>query len=181
MKRPCLSVLIALLLCLLILPVLAENAAFETLPEQIQQLWLGEYAPEDFTDALTFALPDGQTCGLVLTKYGRLDGYFPQADAYEMQWSTHSLNGPGLRFVRHDASSSQPDGTPYPSSIGFDIVNDEGARMTFCYSESSLAFECVGYRRENSNYDVTIAPARRSHRPIILLSGRARLRAVSYQ
>ena len=158
MKRPCLSVLIALLLCLLILPVLAENAAFETLPEQIQQLWLGEYAPEDFTDALTFALPDGQTCGLVLTKYGWLDGYFPQADAYEMQWSTHSLNGPGLRFVRHDASSSQPDGTPYPSGIGFDIVNDEGARMTFCYSESSLAFECVGYRRENSNYDVTIAP-----------------------
>lgn len=158
MKRPCLSVLIALLLCLLILPVLAENAAFETLPEQIQQLWLGEYAPEDFTDALTFALPDGQTCGLVLTKYGRLDGYFPQADAYEMQWSTHSLNGPGLRFVHHDASSTQPDGTPYPSGIGFDIVNDEGARMTFCYSESSLAFECVGYRRENSNYDVTIAP-----------------------
>lgn len=158
MKRPCLSVLIALLLCLLILPVLAENAAFETLPEQIQQLWLGEYAPEDFTDALTFALPDGQTCGLVLTKYGRLDGYFPQADAYEMQWSTHSMNGPGLRFVHHAASSTQPDGTPYPSGIGFDIVNDEGARMTFCYSESSLAFECVGYRRENSNYDVTIAP-----------------------
>lgn len=158
MKRPCLSVLIALLLCLLILPVLAENAAFETLPESIQQLWLDEYAPEDFTDALTFALPDGQTCGLVLTKYGRLDGYFPQADAYEMQWSTHSLNGPGLRFVRHDASFSQPDGTPYPSSIGFDIVNDEGARMTFCYSENSRAFECVGYRRENSNYDVMIAP-----------------------
>ena len=100
MKRPCLSVLIALLLCLLILPVLAENAAFETLPEQIQQLWLDEYAPEDFTDALTFALPDGQTCGLILTKYGRLDGYFPQADAYEMQWSTHSLNGPGLRPSR---------------------------------------------------------------------------------
>ena len=158
MKRPCLSVLIALLLCLLILPVLAENAAFETLPEQIQQLWLDEYAPEDFTDALTFALPDGQTCGLVLTKYGRLDGYFPQADAYEMQWSTHSLNGPGLRFVHHDASSTQPDGTLYPSGIGFDIVNDEGARMTFCYSENSRAFECVGYRRENSNYDVMIAP-----------------------
>lgn len=158
MKCSCLSVLIALLLCLLILPVLAENAAFETLPEQIQQLWLDEYAPEDFTDALTFALPDGQTCGLILTKYGRLDGYFPQADAYEMQWSTHSMNGPGLRFVHHAASSTQPDGTPYPSGIGFDIVNDEGARMTFCYSESSLAFECVGYRRENSNYDVTIAP-----------------------
>ena len=61
MKRPCLSVLIALLLCLLILPVLAESAAFETLPESIQQLWLDEYAPEDFTDALTFALPDLRT------------------------------------------------------------------------------------------------------------------------
>lgn len=158
MKRSCLSVLIALLLCLLTLPVLAENAAFETLPESIQQLWLDEYAPEDFTDALTFALPDGQTCGLILTKYGRLDGYFPQGDTYEMQWSTHSLNGPGLRFVHHDASSTQPDGTLYPSGIGFDIVNDEGARMTFCYSENSRAFECVGYRRENSNYDVIIAP-----------------------
>lgn len=158
MKRPCLSVLIALLLCLLILPVLAENAAFETLPEQIQQLWLGEYAPEDFTDALTFALPDGQTCGLVLTKYGWLDGYFPQGDTYEMQWSTHSLNGPGLRFVRHDASSSQPDGTPYPSGIGFDVINDEGARLTFCYLESAQAFECTGYRREKSDYDVQVAP-----------------------
>ena len=121
MKRPCLSVLIALL-CLLILPVLAENAAFETLPEQIQQLWLDEYAPEDFTDALTFALPDGQTCGLVLTKYGRLDEYFPQEGGYELQWSALSLNGPGLRFVRHDASSTQPDGTPYPSGIGFDVI-----------------------------------------------------------
>ena len=157
MKRPCLSVLIALL-CLLILPVLAENAAFETLPEQIQQLWLDEYAPEDFTDALTFALPDGQTCGLVLTKYGWLDGYFPQGDTYEMQWSTHSLNGPGLRFVRHDASSSQPDGTPYPSGIGFDVINDEGARLTFCYLESAQAFECTGYRREKSDYDVQVAP-----------------------
>ena len=158
MKRPCLSVLIALLLCLLILPVLAENAAFETLPEQIQQLWLDEYAPEDFTDALTFALPDGQTCGLVLTKYGWLDGYFPQGDTYEMQWSTHSLNGPVLRFVRHDASSSQPDGTPYPSGIGFDVINDEGARLTFCYLESAQAFECTGYRREKSDYDVQVAP-----------------------
>jgi len=157
MKRPCLSVLIALL-CLLILPVLAENAAFETLPEQIQQLWLDEYAPEDFTDALTFALPDGQTCGLVLTKYGRLDEYFPQEGGYELQWSALSLNGPGLRFVRHDASSTQPDGTPYPSSIGFDIVNDEGTRMTFCYFENAHSFECRGYRRENSNYDVMIAP-----------------------
>ena len=157
MKRPCLSVLIALL-CLLILPVLAENAAFETLPEQIQQLWLDEYSPEDFTDALTFALPDGQTCGLVLTKYGWLDGYFPQGDTYEMQWSTHSLNGPGLRFVHHDASSTQPDGTPYPSGIGFDVINDEGARLTFCYLESAQAFECTGYRREKSDYDVQVAP-----------------------
>lgn len=107
---------------------------------------------------MIFALPDGQTCGLVLTKYGWLDGYFPQGDTYEMQWSTHSLNGPGLRFVRHDASSSQPDGTPYPSGIGFDVINDEGARLTFCYLESAQAFECTGYRREKSDYDVQVAP-----------------------
>ena len=107
---------------------------------------------------MTFALPDGQTCGLVLTKYGRLDEYFPQEGGYELQWSALSLNGPGLRFVRHDASSTQPDGTPYPSSIGFDIVNDEGTRMTFCYFENAHSFECRGYRRENSNYDVMIAP-----------------------
>ena len=68
------------------------------------------------------------------------------------------MNGPGLRFVRHDASSTQPDGTPYPSSIGFDIVNDEETRMTFCYFENTHSFECRGYRRENSNYDVMIAP-----------------------
>ena len=160
MKRPCLSVLIALLLCLLILPVLAENAAFEALPEQIQQLWLGEYAPEDFTDALTFALPDGQTCGLLLSKGGWVNGFFPHEGGYAQLWSfsIDYLNNAGLRFVRHDALSVQPDGTPYPSGIGFDVINDEGARLTFCYLESAQAFECTGYRREKSDYDVQVAP-----------------------
>ena len=160
MKRPCLSVLIALLLCLLILPVLAENAAFETLPEQIQQLWLDEYSPEDFTDALTFALPDGQTCGLLLSKGGWVNGFFPHEGGYARLWSfsIDYLNNAGLRFVRHDALSVQPDGTPYPSGIGFDVINDEGARLTFCYLESAQAFECTGYRREKSDYDVQVAP-----------------------
>lgn len=160
MKRPCLSVLIALLLCLLILPVLAENAAFETLPEQIQQLWLDEYSPEDFTDALTFALPDGQTCGLLLSKGGWVNGFFPHEGGYAQLWSfsIDYLNNAGLRFVRHDALSVQPDGTPYPSGIGFDVINDEGARLTFCYLESAQAFECTGYRREKSDYDVQVAP-----------------------
>lgn len=160
MKRLQIAILISLFLCLFAVPSLAENAAFETLPEQIRQLWLDEYAPDELVDALALTLPDGQTCGLLLSKGGWMNGFFPHEGGYARLWafSIDHLNNAGLRFVRHDASSVQPDGTPYPSGIGFDVINDEGARLTFCYLESAQAFECTGYRREKSDYEVQVAP-----------------------
>ena len=160
MKRLQIAILVSLFLCLFAVPSLAENAAFETLPEQIRQLWLDEYAPDELVDALALTLPDGQTCGLLLSKGGWMNGFFPHEGGYARLWSfsIDYLNNAGLRFVRHDALSVQPDGTPYPSGIGFDVINDEGARLTFCYLESAQAFECTGYRREKSDYDVQVAP-----------------------
>lgn len=160
MKRLQIAILVSLFLCLFAVPSLAENAAFETLPEQIRQLWLDEYAPDELVDALALTLPDGQTCGLLLSKGGWMNGFFPHEGGYARLWSfsIDYLNNAGLRFVRHDASSVQPDGTPYPSGIGFDVINDEGARLTFCYLESVQAFECTGYRREKSDYEVQVAP-----------------------
>ncbi len=160
MKRLQIAILISLFLCLFAVPSLAENAAFETLPEQIRQLWLDEYSPDELVDALALTLPDGQTCGLLLSKGGWMNGFFPHEGGYARLWSfsIDYLNNAGLRFVRHDASSVQPDGTPYPSGIGFDVINDEGARLTFCYLESAQAFECTGYRREKSDYEVQVAP-----------------------
>lgn len=160
MKRLQIAILVSLFLCLFAVPSLAENAAFETLPEQIRQLWLDEYAPDELVDALALTLPDGQTCGLLLSKGGWVNGFFPHEGGYAQLWSfsIDYLNNAGLRFVRHDALSVQPDGTPYPSGIGFDVINDEGARLTFCYLESAQAFECTGYRREKSDYDVQVAP-----------------------
>lgn len=160
MKRLQIAILVSLFLCLFAVPSLAENAAFETLPEQIRQLWLDEYSPDELVDALALTLPDGQTCGLLLSKGGWVNGFFPHEGGYARLWafSIDHLNNAGLRFVRHDASSVQPDGTPYPSGIGFDVINDEGARLTFCYLESAQAFECTGYRREKSDYEVQVAP-----------------------
>ena len=160
MKRLQIAILVSFFLCLLAIPSLAENAAFETLPEQIRQLWLDEYSPDELVDALALTLPDGQTCGLLLSKGGWVNGFFPHEGGYAQLWSfsIDYLNNAGLRFVRHDALSVQPDGTPYPSGIGFDVINDEGARLTFCYLESAQAFECTGYRREKSDYDVQVAP-----------------------
>ena len=160
MKRLQIAILVSLFLCLFAVPSLAENAAFETLPEQIRQLWLDEYSPDELVDALALTLPDGQTCGLLLSKGGWMNGFFPHEGGYARLWSfsIDYLNNAGLRFVRHDASSVQPDGTPYPSGIGFDVINDEGARLTFCYLESAQAFECTGYRREKSDYEVQVAP-----------------------
>ncbi len=160
MKRLQIAILVSFFLCLLAIPALAENAAFETLPEQIRQLWLDEYSPDELVDALALTLPDGQACGLLLSKGGWVNGFFPHEGGYARLWafSIDHLNNAGLRFVRHDASSVQPDGTPYPSGIGFDVINDEGARLTFCYLESAQAFECTGYRREKSDYDVQVAP-----------------------
>ena len=153
-------ILLGLLLCLFIAPCPAKADAFETLPAEVQQLFLSEYSQEDVADTLTFSLANGQTCGLLLSKGGWVNGFFPHEGGYARLWSfsIDYLNNAGLRFVRHDASSVQPDGTPYPSGIGFDVINDEGARLTFCYLESAQAFECTGYRREKSDYDVQVAP-----------------------
>lgn len=153
-------ILLDLLLCLFIAPCPAKADAFETLPAEVQQLFLSEYSQEDVADTLTFSLANGQTCGLLLSKGGWVNGFFPHEGGYAQLWSfsIDYLNNAGLRFVRHDALSVQPDGTPYPSGIGFDVINDEGARLTFCYLESAQAFECTGYRREKSDYDVQVAP-----------------------
>lgn len=153
-------ILLGLLLCLFIAPCPAKADAFETLPAEVQQLFLSEYSQEDVADTLTFSLANGQTCGLLLSKGGWVNGFFPHEGGYAQLWSfsIDYLNNAGLRFVRHDALSVQPDGTPYPSGIGFDVINDEGARLTFCYLESAQAFECTGYRREKSDYDVQVAP-----------------------
>lgn len=153
-------ILLGLLLCLFIVPCPAKADAFETLPAEVQQLFLSEYSQEDVADTLTFSLANGQTCGLLLSKGGWVNGFFPHEGGYAQLWSfsIDYLNNAGLRFVRHDALSVQPDGTPYPSGIGFDVINDEGARLTFCYLESAQAFECTGYRREKSDYDVQVAP-----------------------
>lgn len=153
-------ILLGLLLCLFIAPCPAKADAFETLPAEVQQLFLSEYSQEDVADTLTFSLANGQTCGLLLSKGGWVSGFFPHEGGYAQLWSfsIDYLNNAGLRFVRHDALSVQPDGTPYPSGIGFDVINDEGARLTFCYLESAQAFECTGYRREKSDYDVQVAP-----------------------
>ncbi len=159
MKRLQIAILVSVFLCLLAIPALAENAAFETLPEQIQQLWLDRYAPEELVDALTLTLPDGRTCVLTLTKDGWLDGYFSQENTYELQLFTGTdLNVSGLRFIQRDVSAVQPDGTPYPSSVGFDIINDNGERLSYCYSGNTHYFECVGYRQGYSNYSVMVAP-----------------------
>lgn len=153
-------ILLVLLLCLFIAPCPAKADAFETLPAEVQQLFLSEYSQEDVADTLTFSLANGQTCGLLLSKGGWVNGFFPHEGGYAQLWSfsIDYLNNAGLRFVRHDALSVQPDGTPYPSGISFDVINDEGARLTFCYLESAQAFECTGYRREKSDYDVQVAP-----------------------
>ena len=77
MKRLQIAILVSFFLYLLAIPALAENAAFETLPEQIRQLWLDEYSPDELVDALALTLPDGQTCGLLLSKGGWVNGFFP--------------------------------------------------------------------------------------------------------
>ena len=154
-------ILLGLLLCLFIAPCPAKADAFETLPAEVQQLFLSEYSQEDVADTLTFSLANGQTCCMILNHFGWLYGYFPQGDGYVLNYCNSNLANVGtesLQLVRHTSSDLQPDGSAYTKTPGFDIWNGEGCRMSFCFSEGDQGFDFVGYRGEHSDYDVMVSP-----------------------
>ena len=154
-------ILLGLLLCLFIAPCPAKADAFETLPAEVQQLFLSEYSQEDVADTLTFSLANGQTCCMILNHFGWLYGYFTQGDGYVLNYCNSNLANVGtesLQLVRHTSSDLQPDGSAYTKTPGFDIWNGEGCRMSFCFSEGDQGFDFVGYRGEHSDYDVMVSP-----------------------
>ena len=154
-------ILLGLLLCLFIAPCPAKADAFETLPAEVQQLFLSEYSLEDVADTLTFSLANGQTCCMILNHFGWLYGYFTQGDGYVLNYCNSNLANVGtesLQLVRHTSSGLQPDGSAYTKTPGFDIWNGEGCRMSFCFSEGDQGFDFVGYRGEHSDYDVMVSP-----------------------
>lgn len=154
-------ILLGLLLCLFIAPCPAKADAFETLPAEVQQLFLSEYSQEDVADTLTFSLANGQTCCMILNHFGWLYGYFTQGDGYVLNYCNSNLANVGtesLQLVRHTSSGLQPDGSAYTKIPGFDIWNGEGCRMSFCFSEGDQGFDFVGYRGEHSDYDVMVSP-----------------------
>lgn len=154
-------ILLGLLLCLFIVPCPAKADAFETLPAEVQQLFLSEYSQEDVADTLTFSLANGQTCCMILNHFGWLYGYFTQGDGYVLNYCNSNLANVGtesLQLVRHTSSGLQPDGSAYTKTPGFDIWNGEGCRMIFCFSEGDQGFDFVGYRGEHSDYDVMVSP-----------------------
>ena len=154
-------ILLGLLLCLFIAPCPAKADAFETLPAEVQQLFLSEYSQEDVADTLTFSLANGKTCCMILNHFGWLYGYFTQGDGYVLNYCNSNLANVGtesLQLVRHTSSGLQPDGSAYTKTPGFDIWNGEGCRMSFCFSEGDQGFDFVGYRGEHSDYDVMVSP-----------------------
>lgn len=154
-------ILLGLLLCLFIAPCPAKADAFETLPAEVQQLFLSQYSQEDVADTLTFSLANGQTCCMILNHFGWLYGYFTQGDGYVLNYCNSNLANVGtesLQLVRHTSSGLQPDGSAYTKTPGFDIWNGEGCRMSFCFSEGDQGFDFVGYRGEHSDYDVMVSP-----------------------
>lgn len=154
-------ILLGLLLCLFIAPCPAKADAFETLPAEVQQLFLSQYSQEDVADTLTFSLANGQTCCMILNHFGWLYGYFTQGDGYVLNYCNSNLANVGtesFQLVRHTSSGLQPDGSAYTKTPGFDIWNGEGCRMSFCFSEGDQGFDFVGYRGEHSDYDVMVSP-----------------------
>ena len=154
-------ILLGLLLCLFIAHCPAKADDFETLPAEVQQLFLSQYSQEDVADTLTFSLANGQTCCMILNHFGWLYGYFTQGDGYVLNYCNSNLANVGtesLQLVRHTSSGLQPDGSAYTKTPGFDIWNGEGCRMSFCFSEGDQGFDFVGYRGEHSDYDVMVSP-----------------------
>ena len=84
-------------------------------------------------DSLLFDLPDGSTYAFLLNDWS-LYGFLQKDGAWQNHSSGSIMSGhAGLRFERHRQGQSRADGSAWPDDLGFDIVSEDGSRLSYRY------------------------------------------------
>lgn len=124
---------LAALALLMVLACALPCARAQEVPEDILR-WMAECGYEDESwDSLLFDLPDGSACAFLLNDWS-LYGFLREDDAWRNFSSGSTMSGHmDLRFERHRQGQSRADGSAWPDDLGFDIVSEDGSRLSYRY------------------------------------------------
>lgn len=124
---------LAALALLMVLACALPCAHAQEVPEDILR-WMAERGYEDESwDSLLFDLPDGSTYAFLLNDWS-LYGFLQKDGAWQNHSSGSIMSGhAGLHFERHQQGQARADGSTWPDDLGFDIVSEDGSRLSYRY------------------------------------------------
>ena len=124
---------LAALVLLMILACALSCAHAQKVPQAILD-WMAERGYENESwDSLLFDLPDESAFAFLLNDWS-LYGFLQKDGAWQNHSSGSIMSGhTGLRFERHRQGQSRADGSAWPDDLGFDIVSEDGSRLSYRY------------------------------------------------
>lgn len=124
---------LAALVLLMILACALSCAHAQEVPQAILD-WMAERGYEDESwDSLLFDLPDGSAYAFLLNDWS-LYGFLRKDGAWSNFSSGSAMEGhTSLRFERHRQGQARADGSTWPDDLGFDIVSEDGSRLSYRY------------------------------------------------
>ena len=124
---------LAALVLLMILACALSCAHAQEVPQAILD-WMAERGYENESwDSLLFDLPDESAFAFLLNDWS-LYGFLQKDGAWQNHSSGSIMSGhAGLHFERHQQGQARADGSTWPDDLGFDIVSEDGSRLSYRY------------------------------------------------
>lgn len=153
---------LAALALLMVLACALPCARAQEVPEDILR-WMAECGYEDESwDSLLFDLPDGSACAFLLNDWS-LYGFLRKDGAWSNFSSGSTMSGHmDLRFERHRQGQSRADGSAWPDDLGFDIVSEDGSRLSYRYDGQWFSI-CGWYDPQRYSGEVIVQGTRLSY------------------
>lgn len=153
---------LAALALLMVLACALPCARAQEVPEDILR-WMAECGYEDESwDSLLFDLPDGSACAFLLNDWS-LYGFLREDGAWRNFSSGSAMEGhTSLRFERHRQGQARADGSTWPDDLGFDIVSEDGSRLSYRYDGQWFSI-CGWYDPQRYSGEVIVQGTRLSY------------------
>ena len=153
---------LAALALLMVLACALPCAHAQEVPEDILR-WMAERGYENESwDSLLFDLPDGSTYAFLLNDWS-LYGFLQKDGAWQNHSSGSIMSGhAGLHFERHRQGQARADGSTWPDDLGFDIVSEDGSRLSYRYDGQWFSI-CGWYDPQRYSGEVLVQGTRLSY------------------
>ena len=153
---------LAALALLMILACALSCAHAQEVPQAILD-WMAERGYENESwDSLLFDLPDESAFAFLLNDWS-LYGFLQKDGAWQNHSSGSIMQGhAGLRFERHRQGQARADGSTWPDDLGFDIVSEDGSRLSYRYDGQWFSI-CGWYDPQRYSGEVIVQGTRLSY------------------